>query len=128
MILTIHILIEQTIPMADGTILFADGLGFKALDSNEIRRKQRTMIESLADGKIHSDASPNLGFEPGNPNLKNPLSNFSGEVDFGAAITSFGPLSTPRWFGAHSPKLTKNPSPDRKLQQVFFERGFEAGS
>lgn len=75
--------------MADGTILLAYGLGFKALNSNEIRRKQRSKIEP--DGKIHSDASPNMGFEPVNPNLKNPVSDFSGEVDFRTNITSSGP-------------------------------------
>ncbi|KAF7113905.1 hypothetical protein RHSIM_RhsimUnG0102100 [Rhododendron simsii] len=32
--------------MADGTISFAEGLGFKALDSNEMRRQQKNVRSS----------------------------------------------------------------------------------
>ncbi|KAG5557720.1 hypothetical protein RHGRI_007839 [Rhododendron griersonianum] len=34
--------------MADGTILMAEGLGCKAIDSNEIRRKQKGISEPLS--------------------------------------------------------------------------------
>ncbi|KAI8538817.1 hypothetical protein RHMOL_Rhmol09G0133000 [Rhododendron molle] len=34
--------------MADGTISLEEGLGFKAIDSNEIRRKQRGISSSAA--------------------------------------------------------------------------------
>ncbi|KAG5521726.1 hypothetical protein RHGRI_034073 [Rhododendron griersonianum] len=76
--------------MADGTISMAEGLGIKALDSNELRRKQVPHMES-----------PKSGI----PFALNPLgASFSG-------------------LGAHSPKSSKNTSPSRKLQQVFFEEG-----
>ncbi|KAG5557721.1 hypothetical protein RHGRI_007839 [Rhododendron griersonianum] len=35
--------------MADGTILMAEGLGCKAIDSNEIRRKQKGISEPLRE-------------------------------------------------------------------------------
>ncbi|KAI8542098.1 hypothetical protein RHMOL_Rhmol08G0112500 [Rhododendron molle] len=60
--------------MADGTISFADGLGSKALDSDEIRRKLRVTGASLTSD---STASPsNLDSQLENPNLLRSSSDF----------------------------------------------------
>lgn len=77
--------------MADGTISIADGLGFKAIDSNEIRRKQRSVSDSPVCPSSHST-------------LQGKLSN-----------------SPPQGVESLSPKSNKATSPARKMQQVFFE-------
>ncbi|KAI8535189.1 hypothetical protein RHMOL_Rhmol10G0154500 [Rhododendron molle] len=58
--------------MADGTISFADGLGSKALDSNEIRRKHRGIDPLTTKSSV---VTPHLDFFPVNPNFKGLMSN-----------------------------------------------------
>lgn len=84
--------------MADGTISMMDGLGLKAVDSNELRRKQKITVESdtpLISTQIHS-------IQPGN----------------------LSP-STSSGIGAYSPKSTRTSSPARKMQQALFEESLK---
>ncbi|KAG5540742.1 hypothetical protein RHGRI_020845 [Rhododendron griersonianum] len=93
--------------MAEGTLSMAEGLGLKTLDSNELRRKQVPHMES-----------PNNGI----PFTLNPQrSSNSEDIDLNSNRTSSDHSS--KGLGAHSPKLSMNTSPSRKLQQVFFEEG-----
>lgn len=95
--------------MADGTLSMAEGLGFKAVDSNELRRKQVPHVESPKSGV---------------PFTLNPQGlSISGDTDLQSSRTRSVQSSTPNGFGAHSPKSSKNTSPAHKLQQVFFEEG-----
>ncbi|KAG5540761.1 hypothetical protein RHGRI_020861 [Rhododendron griersonianum] len=87
--------------MADGTISLAEGLGIKALDSNELRRKQKNLVGSIP---ISQTDKPNnsIPFEFGTPQMSN-----SGDYKNGSTFQSSSP--------------TKKPSPSWKLQQVLFE-------
>ncbi|KAG5540752.1 hypothetical protein RHGRI_020855 [Rhododendron griersonianum] len=95
--------------MADGTISFAEGLGIKALDSNELRRKQKNLVGS--ESPLHTISQtdkPNNSnpFELGTPRMSN-----SGEYKNGSMFQSSSP--------------TKKPSPSRKLQQALFEESLK---
>ncbi|KAI8522320.1 hypothetical protein RHMOL_RhmolUnG0004100 [Rhododendron molle] len=72
--------------MADGTISFADGLGSKALDSNEIRRKHRGIDPLTTKSSV---VTPHLDFFPVNPNFKGLMS------DSGSQPQSRPPLPDP---------------------------------
>lgn len=84
--------VPDQIPMADGMISFAEGLGSKALDSNEMRKKQKN-VRSPPSNSTHKlfDLCP--GTLPTMDSSTNP----SLSSDF------------------------KRTSPSRKLQQVFEE-------
>lgn len=121
--------------MADGSISFADGLGMKAMDSQEVRRKQRGFNTSPPKGTC---ISPNMNSASRNPkssNIPNPklsskhtVSPTSLPVPFDlcpslADVQSSSPnpnfsksLSN---FGGHSPRHSIHSTPTRKLQQVF---------
>ncbi|KAG5552984.1 hypothetical protein RHGRI_010969 [Rhododendron griersonianum] len=72
--------------MADGTISMAEGIGIKALDSNELRRKQVPHLES-----------PKSGI----PFPLNPLgTSFSGDFELQSTRTSSDHSSTPKGLGA----------------------------
>lgn len=96
--------------MADGTICLADGLGFKALDSNELRRKHQ-VSENLKSQQSH----------PTVLDLEASRVIISGDFNLGSSLRNADPTSSPAGFGACSPKSTKNSSLSRKLQQVFEE-------
>ncbi|KAG5562241.1 hypothetical protein RHGRI_005095 [Rhododendron griersonianum] len=83
--------------MVDGTLSMAEGLGIKALDSNELRRKQVPHIES-----------PKSGI----PFTLNPLGpSISGDFDLQSSRIRSVHSSSPNGVGAHSPKSSKNTSP-----------------
>jgi len=54
------VLVDLT--MGDGTMSMADGLGFQALDSNEVRRKQRNAINLQTNSWLAQ--APNSGNMP----------------------------------------------------------------
>lgn len=90
--------------MADGTVAFVDGLGLKALDSNEVRRRQISELPKspqfrsiLAEGETQK-------------------MNISGAVN---QLRVAVPSSSPTAYGEFSPSSSKRASPSRKLQQVF---------
>ncbi|KAG5552988.1 hypothetical protein RHGRI_010972 [Rhododendron griersonianum] len=95
--------------MADGTISIAEGLGIKALDSNEVRRKQMNLVGS--GSPLHIPISQTDKSNNSNPfEFETPrMGNSGGTV----------PPSCSAEFGEFSPKSAKCPSPSRKLQQVF---------
>ncbi|KAI8564160.1 hypothetical protein RHMOL_Rhmol03G0160400 [Rhododendron molle] len=139
--------------MADGTISIEEGLGFKAIDSNEIRRKQRGISDPLSPIQLNPMPSGNLNrsspteLEAHNPKymkpieLGNPLVPNSNE----AIRASSAAFETHKLFdlcpGALNPQVSptlpssssgsgpittipsKQSSPSRKLQQAFFEEG-----
>ncbi|KAI8550685.1 hypothetical protein RHMOL_Rhmol06G0127200 [Rhododendron molle] len=92
--------------MADGTVNMAEGLGFKAIDSNEMRRKQKNISDQIS--------STQSG---------NPISSFPCELgDLRSNNPSeFNRPSSSTGLGILSPTSSKNPSPSRKLQQAFFK-------
>ncbi|KAI8550596.1 hypothetical protein RHMOL_Rhmol06G0119500 [Rhododendron molle] len=59
--------------MADGTVSMVEGLGYKAIDSNELRRKQKNSIDLTISPQTQSmllekpSISSQLGFEAHNP-------------------------------------------------------------
>ncbi|KAI8555517.1 hypothetical protein RHMOL_Rhmol05G0179200 [Rhododendron molle] len=65
--------------MADGTISLEEGLGFKAIDSNEIRRKQRGISDPLSPIQLNLMPSGNLNrsspteLEAHNPKYMKPI-------------------------------------------------------
>lgn len=98
-------------PMADDTISFAEWLGFKAQDSNELRRKQKNSLEN---------PKSSMPIE-----LQTPHSHISRESFTGFITGNPVPTSSSTRFGIHSPKSTKNPSPFRKLRQAFLEESLK---
>ncbi|KAG5521738.1 hypothetical protein RHGRI_034083 [Rhododendron griersonianum] len=117
--------------MADGTISMAEGLGCKALDSNEIRRRQKNISDP--NGSLHLQQPRSVNPNSGNPlELEFPLLCTFNEHTLGSSLrqaipttstSGFGVYSPKESdpqanFGVHSPKYTKS-SPVRKLQQVF---------
>ncbi|KAG5540759.1 hypothetical protein RHGRI_020859 [Rhododendron griersonianum] len=92
--------------MADGTISVAEGLGIKALDSNELRKKQKNLIDSGSPFHVPLSQSENPNtsppFEFRTPQMSNP-----GDYKNGSTF--------------RSSSSTNKPSPSRKLQQVLFE-------
>lgn len=58
--------------MADGTVSMVEGLGYKAIDSNELRRKQKNSIDLTISPQIQTMIPKNpsitskLGFEAHN--------------------------------------------------------------
>ncbi|KAG5540732.1 hypothetical protein RHGRI_020837 [Rhododendron griersonianum] len=52
--------------MADGTVTMAEGFGYKALDSNEMRRKQKSISEQINSNQL-------LPQQSGNPNSSIPI-------------------------------------------------------
>lgn len=99
------------ISMADRKLSMVEGLGIKALDSNELRRKQDPCV-------VNPNSSIPYALDP-------PDSFLTTDVDLQTTITRSDLQSSSHGFGAHSPKSSKNPSPARKLQQVFFEEGLK---
>lgn len=93
--------------MADGTISLADGLGLKALDSNEVRRRQQS-------SDLTKFPQSQMGVEI------QQMSN-SGNLNSGFTLGNEEHATSSAGFGAFSPKTSKNTSPSRKLQQVFEE-------
>ncbi|KAG5552987.1 hypothetical protein RHGRI_010972 [Rhododendron griersonianum] len=117
--------------MADGTISIAEGLGIKALDSNEVRRKQMNLVGS--GSPLHIPISQTDKSNNSNPfEFETPRMGNSGDYKNGSMFQSSSPTKKPSPsslkssktsdpqtnFGVHSPKYTKT-SPARKLQQVF---------
>lgn len=104
--------------MADGSISMIEGLGYKALDSNEIRRKQKIIPESSSSFQLQLPHPENprseSSLELGNPSLSN-----SKEAMLRSPIqqSPSSPSSTGSGLGA--PRI--NLSPSRKLQQALFE-------
>ncbi|KAF7143233.1 hypothetical protein RHSIM_Rhsim05G0116500 [Rhododendron simsii] len=111
--------------MADGTLSMAEGLGLKTMDSNEVRRKQRgfnpqifTLNPFFLDSSSPSVSIPNRP-SPNNPTSK-PFDLCPGAPPLLVSSTNPTPssltLSDVSACGAYSPK---NPSPARKLLEVF---------
>lgn len=96
--------------MADGSISMADGLGLKAIDSNEVRRRQQL-----------SGISKSPQFYLTQAEVETQMMNKSSEFKSGSTLEKAVHATSPAGFGAFSPKSAKNPSPSRKLQQVFEE-------
>ncbi|KAG5553260.1 hypothetical protein RHGRI_011203 [Rhododendron griersonianum] len=96
--------------MADGTISIADGLGLKALDSNEVRRKQQI-----------SDLSKSSQVRSTQMEMEIQKVNISGNFNSVPILGNVNQATTSTGFGSFSPKTAKNLSPSRKLQQVFEE-------
>ncbi|KAF7140962.1 hypothetical protein RHSIM_Rhsim06G0090200 [Rhododendron simsii] len=96
--------------MADGTVSFADGLGCKALDSNELRRKHQ--ISDLAKASQPQLIQSELGTS---------RLILSDDTNLGPILRSAAPTPSAADFEVLSPKSVKNQSPTQKLQQVFEE-------
>ncbi|XP_058195300.1 uncharacterized protein LOC131311752 [Rhododendron vialii] len=69
--------------MTDGTISFVEGLGNKAMDSNEMRRKQKGLGVPVIKEPLTMEILPVTGNSlaametlPQNPNLSDPQNNF----------------------------------------------------
>ncbi|KAG5531959.1 hypothetical protein RHGRI_026537 [Rhododendron griersonianum] len=106
--------------MADGTLSMADGLGLKAIDSHELRRRHHTL-----------DPEENPQIRP--PQMSNPNSPILFELDSNIPVSNelhprlhsqgtvptSSSISTSNGFGAHSPKSAKNQSLSQKSQQPF---------
>lgn len=95
--------------MGDGTISLADGLGFKALDSNELRRRQQVLDPSK---------SPHF-----HPPMKEGIQQRGNSGDSSSTINLGNTVHASYSDGSRvsSPKTSKHSSPSRKLQQVFEE-------
>ncbi|KAG5531947.1 hypothetical protein RHGRI_026526 [Rhododendron griersonianum] len=120
-----------------------EGLGFKAIDSNEIRRKQKSIsdpngslrLQQVISENPKSDNSLVMGFPPlittNDPKLGSSLRQ-STSTTHPAWFGSYRPKSSfsPDGFGAHSPKSAKSTTSAQKLQQAFFEEALrvEAGA
>ncbi|KAG5548904.1 hypothetical protein RHGRI_014310 [Rhododendron griersonianum] len=97
--------------MADGTVSIADGLGLKALDSNELRRRQQ-----ISEFSHSSQSRPNLT-EVGHTNMRGNSGDSRSRINLGNTVhASYSDGSR-----VSSPKTSKQSSPSRKLQQVFEE-------
>ncbi|KAI8529943.1 hypothetical protein RHMOL_Rhmol11G0015000 [Rhododendron molle] len=124
--------------MADGTIAMAEGLGFKALDSNELRRKQITHIDCpktsipiprepsgpIISGEIDLHGTDSRSAPSSSPNrfgAHSPKSSKTPNPNLGTILRSVAPSSATEDFGPFSPKSSKNPSSSTTLQQVFEE-------
>lgn len=93
--------------MADGTLSMAEGLGLKALDSNELRRKLIPNLQNLKSSIQHGleVSSPKIS---GNPQI--------------ISTQSIDPTSSSHLVCEPvNLQSIKTHSPSRKLQQVFFE-------
>lgn len=101
--------------MADGTIYIADGLGLKALDSNEIRRKLKGAVAPLTTKS--SETSPNLDFKPENPNFKGLMSDSSSQVR--PSIPENPTSSSPTGVQSGNPSS----GTATNLQQTLFDEG-----
>lgn len=99
--------------MADGTISFEEGLGFKALDSNEIRRRLKGAVAPLTTESIVT--SPNLEFVPGNPNIKKLMSDSSSQLR--TSIPENPTYISPTGVQSGSPSSEIAP----KLQRTLFQ-------
>ncbi|KAG5565786.1 hypothetical protein RHGRI_001643 [Rhododendron griersonianum] len=79
--------------MADGTVSMADGLGHKAIDSNEVRRKQRNLVDSVSPLHLYLQQSKN-------PNCSIPIemgtppASISGDSKLGTTLRSSSPTGT----------------------------------
>ncbi|KAG5540748.1 hypothetical protein RHGRI_020851 [Rhododendron griersonianum] len=119
-------------PMAEGTISMEEGPGLIAIDSNEIRRKQKSISDPNSYVRLQQSTSTThiAGFgsyrhkSSISPNSSPTVTKsfISTEVDLSSRLSS-GLSSPPNGFGAHSPKSAKNMTSARKLQQAFFEEG-----
>ncbi|KAI8564161.1 hypothetical protein RHMOL_Rhmol03G0160500 [Rhododendron molle] len=132
--------------MGDGTISMADGVGIKAVDSNELRRKIRgptpthqnlgtsktiSLGSAVVDGSVtplnippvkfgsipnHSSELPSI--YPTSEHSESLKLNVLGNLNLGSTVRSAVPSVTPTEFGEFSPKSATKSSPSRKLQQV----------
>lgn len=110
--------------MAEGTISMADGLGIKALDSNEVRRRQGIHLDSTQTTQIHFPISSNPKSSTSGE-LGIPHQYFTNESHSGSTLQVSVPISSLNGFEAHIPKSPKKSSLARKLQQVFFEESLK---
>ncbi|KAG5512916.1 hypothetical protein RHGRI_038666 [Rhododendron griersonianum] len=83
--------------MAEGTVSFADGLGLKALDSNELRRRQQI-----------SEFSHSPQFRPNLTEVGNKKMNISTDFQSEFMLRNAVPTASPSGYGAFSPKTLKN--------------------
>ncbi|KAI8559247.1 hypothetical protein RHMOL_Rhmol04G0157700 [Rhododendron molle] len=110
--------------MANGTISMEDGRGSMALDSNEVRRKQKIHPNPLSNTQNHQ------------PKLTNPRSSTSGDLgipqQFLSNVSQSRPMvqdsvpsSSQYGLGPISPKSPNKSTPARKLQQALFEESLQ---
>ncbi|KAG5557694.1 hypothetical protein RHGRI_007818 [Rhododendron griersonianum] len=82
--------------MTKGTVSFADGLGLKALDSNELRRRQQI-----------SEFSHSPQFRPNLTEVGNKKMNISTDFQSESLLRNAVPTASPSGYGAFCPKTSK---------------------
>ncbi|KAI8535307.1 hypothetical protein RHMOL_Rhmol10G0163900 [Rhododendron molle] len=102
--------------MADGTISFSDGLGSKALDSNEIRRKLRGIDPLITKSSV---TSPQLDFAPVSPNINGAMSDSTSQPQSRPSLPENSIYTSPMGVQSRSPSS----GTATKLQQAIFEEG-----
>ncbi|KAG5512915.1 hypothetical protein RHGRI_038665 [Rhododendron griersonianum] len=104
--------------MADGTVSMADGLGLKALDSNELRRRrqlldphQKSQIQTLHQGNHNNP----ILFELDSSHMFTSDESVS-RFNNGGTVPIPSSISTPTGSGAPSPNSAKIPNPSQEQQ------------